>query len=81
MVGQIAKDNQLSANSMQIDEKLNEMAQQYEENAQQMIDYYKADPQRLQSVEQVVIEKMVEDLINSQASVSVIEKTFNEVAR
>lgn len=79
LVNQISSDNKFNASKEQIDEKLQEMAQQYGENAQQMLDYYNSDPSRLATIELLVVEKMVQDVILKGAKVTVINKKFQEV--
>ena len=79
LVNQISSDNKFNASKEQIDEKLQEMAQQYGENAQQMLDYYNGDPSRLATIELLVVEKMVQDLILESAKVTVKNKKFQEV--
>ena len=80
LVSKIASDNKLEATPEQIDTKLEEMSQAYGENAQQMIDYYKSNPQMLQSIELLVVEKLVMDLVLEAAKVTKINKKFAEVA-
>ncbi len=80
LVSKIASDNKLEATPEQIDAKLEEMSQAYGENAQQMIDYYKSNPQMLQSIELLVVEKLVMDLVLEAAKVTKINKKFAEVA-
>ena len=79
LVNQISSDNKFNASKEQIDEKLQEMAQQYGENAQQMLDYYNGDPSRLATIELLVVEKMVQDLILESAKVTTKNKKFQEV--
>ncbi len=81
LVSQIASDNNFVASKKQIDEKLEEMSQSYGENAQQMMDYYNADPSRLTSIELLVVEKMVSDLVLEKAKVTAKNKKFQEVTQ
>jgi len=80
LVSKVASDNKLEATKEQIDAKLEEMSQAYGENAQQMIDYYNSNPQMLQSIELLVVEKMVMDLILKDAKVTNVNKKFAEIA-
>ncbi len=81
LVNQISSDNKFNASKEQIDEKLNEMAQAYGEDAQQMLDYYNSDPSRLATIELMVVEQMVQDLILDSANVTIKKKTFEEVTQ
>ena len=80
LVSQVASDNRLEASKEQVEEKLQEMSQAYGEQAQQMVDYYNINPQMLQSIELLVVEKMVMDLVTKDAKVTDVNKKFSEVA-
>ncbi len=79
IVGQIASDNKLVATEAQIDDKILELSQSYGENAQQMIDYYNQDPSRKSSIELMIVEKMVRDLVTEKAKVKAVKKKFTEI--
>lgn len=81
LVAQIARDNKLTASTAQIEEKIKEMAQRYGENVQQMLDYYTKDAARRSSIELLVVEKMVQQLILDKARVSTNSKTFQAVTQ
>ena len=81
LINQIATDNKIEATKEQLDAKLAEMAKSYGENAQQMLDYYKADPSRMTSIELMVVEKMVQDLILKDAKVTIKKVTFEEATQ
>jgi trigger factor len=81
LVAEVAKEAKLTPSEAKMDEKLTEMAQSYGESSQQMIDYYKGDAKRMQHIEQLVVEKMAEDLILQQANVKVVKKTFEEITQ
>lgn len=81
LVNQISSDNKFNASKEQIDTKLNEMATAYSGEAQQMLDYYNADPSRLATIELMVVEQMVQDLILESAKVTIQKKTFEEVTQ
>jgi len=81
LVSQIASDNNFVASKKQLDEKLEEMSQAYGENSQQMVDYYNEDPTRLSSIELLVVEKMVSDLVLEKAKVTSKSKKFQEVTQ
>ncbi len=81
LVNQISSDNKFNASKEQIDTKLNEMAAAYGDEAQQMLDYYNADSSRLATIELMVVEQMVQDLILESAKVTIQKKTFEEVTQ
>lgn len=81
LVNQISSDNKFNASKEQIDTKLNEMATAYSGEAQQMLDYYNAEPSRLATIELMVVEQMVQDLILASAKVTIQKKTFEEVTQ
>lgn len=57
------------------------MATAYSGEAQQMLDYYNAEPSRLATIELMVVEQMVQDLILESAKVTIQKKTFEEVTQ
>lgn len=81
LVRQIVSDNKLSADKKQVDDKLQEISQSYGENAQQMINYYNQDPNRLASIESLVIEQKVVDLVLEKAKVTVNNMKFQELTQ
>ncbi len=81
LVNQISIDYKLSVSMKQIDEKLKDISQTYGENAQQMIDFYNQDPTRKSSIELLVVEKMVQDLILDKAQVTFKQKKFQEITQ
>lgn len=81
LVGKISSDNKLSADKEQIDAKIHEMAKIYGEDSQQLLDYYHADPARLASIELMLVEQMVQDLILASANVTIKQETFEEVTK
>ncbi|SMN12623.1 Cell division trigger factor [Bathymodiolus heckerae thiotrophic gill symbiont] len=81
LVNQISSDNKFNASKEQIDVKLKEMAQAYGKNSQQMLDYYNADSSRLATIELIVVEQMVQDLILKSAKVTINKKDFQEVTQ
>ncbi|CAB9538537.1 Cell division trigger factor (EC 5.2.1.8) [uncultured Gammaproteobacteria bacterium] len=81
LINQIATDNKIEATKAQLDTKLAEMAESYGENSQKMLDYYNADPSRMTSVELMVVEKMVQDLILKDAEVMIKKVTFEETTQ
>lgn len=81
LIAQIAKDNNITASKEQLDEKLTEMSKDYGDEAQKMIDYYNEDPSRLSSIELLVVEQMVQEVILAKAKVSTSSKKFEEVTQ
>lgn len=81
LIAQISSEHKLTASKEQIDAQLEIMAQAYGENSQQMVDYYNEDPSRLSSVELLVVEKMVQDVLLEKATVTVKNKKFQEVTQ
>ncbi len=81
LINQISVDSKLSASMDQIDEKLQEMSQTYGKDAQKMIDFYNQDPTRKSSIELLVVEKMVQDLILDKAKVTFKQKKFQEITQ
>ncbi|MBA5248588.1 MAG: trigger factor [Gammaproteobacteria bacterium] len=79
LVNQIATENKIEATKEQLDAKLAEMAASYGEQAQQMIDYYNADPSRMTSIESMVVEEMVQEVILKSAEVTTKQTTFKAV--
>ncbi len=57
------------------------MAASYGEQAQQMIDYYNADPSRMTSIESMVVEEMVQEVILKSAKVTAKKTTFEAVTQ
>lgn len=81
LVSQISSDNKFNSSKEQIDAKLSEMAQVYGKDAQQMLDYYNSDPSRLATIELMVVEQMVQDLILESADITIKSKTFKEITK
>ncbi len=81
LVNQIATENKIEATKKQLDAKLAEMAASYGEQAQQMIDYYNADPSRMTSIESMVVEEMVQEVILKSAKVTAKKTTFEAVTQ
>ncbi|SMM98084.1 Cell division trigger factor [uncultured Candidatus Thioglobus sp.] len=81
LVNQISVDNKIQATKEELNAELLTMSKQYGEQAQQMIDYYNEDPTRMSSIELLVVEKKVQDLILSQATVTMKSKNFKDVTQ
>lgn len=81
LINQIATDNKIEATKEQLDAKLAEMAESYGENSQKMLDYYNADPSRMSTIELMVVEKMVQDLILKEAKVTIKKVAFEEITQ
>jgi trigger factor len=81
LVGQIASENKLEASEKQINEKLELMSLDYGENAEQMLNYYKNSPEHMRSVELLVVEQMVMDLVCKDAKIKNKPKKYFDVAQ
>ncbi|SMN16702.1 Cell division trigger factor [uncultured Candidatus Thioglobus sp.] len=79
MINQVSSDNKMTVNMEQIDARIKEMSESYGENAQQMVDYYNEDLTRKSSVELMIVEKMVQDLILDKAKIKKVKKKFTEI--
>lgn len=79
LVNQISSDNKLNASKKQIDAKLNEMAVADDDEAQKMLNYYNNNPSKLATIELMVVEQMVQDLILESAKITTKKKIYEEV--
>ena len=78
IVGKIIADNKLAVSAERVRETIDRMASTYE-HPQDVIDYYYADRDRLGSVEALVLEDQVVDLILGQVSVEDESVTFAQL--
>lgn len=78
LVAQISKDEKIKVTPQQIDEKLIEMTKGQGENAQKTIDHYQQSKQNMASIEAVLIEDIINDLIISKAKITIEDKGFEE---
>jgi len=79
MINQISSDAKMAVTMEQIDARIQEMSQSYGENAQQMVDYYNEDVTRKSSVELMIVEKMVQDVILEKAKIKAVKKKFLDI--
>jgi FKBP-type peptidyl-prolyl cis-trans isomerase (trigger factor) len=63
----------------QVQAKLKFMADQYGEQGPQMIEYYNSNPDALNGVRSMVVEKLACDFIMDSATTTEISKSFTEV--
>ncbi len=78
VVSEIIKDNKISADKDKVKAKLDELASVYEQ-PEEVINYYLSDENRLNEVEQLVLEDSVIELVESKASVTEKETSFDEL--
>jgi trigger factor len=79
LVGEITAKNKIEATDDQVQAKLKFMAEQYGEQANQMINYYNTNPQALEGVKSMVVEKLASEFIMDSAKTTEVVKTFSEV--
>ncbi|NKB97760.1 MAG: trigger factor [Pseudomonadales bacterium] len=78
VVNQIITDEALIADEDKVNERLAEIATQYGE-AEQVISWYRSQPEQMQNIEMGVLEDQVVDLILEQASIEVVESSYDDV--
>jgi len=78
VVGEIIKTNKLVADKSKVKEKLEEIAAVYEQ-PEEVMNYYLADENRLNQVEQLVLEDTVIELVEKSATVTEKTMTFDEL--
>lgn len=78
ILGQIIRDNEIKADPARVRETVERMASSYE-HPQQVVDYYYADAERLSSVQGLVLEEQVVDLMLEQAQVEDEPLTFAQL--
>jgi len=76
IVAEVAKQHAVSPDAERVRATVEEMAATYE-TPQEVIDYYYAEPQRLSSVESLVMEEMVVERLLEQATVEEESTTFS----
>jgi trigger factor len=79
LVGDITAKNKIEASDEQVQAKLKFMADQYGEQGPQMIEYYNSNPDALNGVRSMVVEKLACDFIMDSATTTEISKSFTEV--
>ena len=78
IVGEVIKQNKLTADKDHVREKLEELASVYEQ-PEQVINYYLSDENRLNEVEQLVLEDNVIEFVENNATVSEKSASFDEI--
>jgi trigger factor len=78
ILGQIIRDNGIEADPARVRETVERMAASYE-HPQQVVDYYYGDAERLSSVQGLVLEEQVVDLMLEQAQVEDEPLTFAQL--
>lgn len=78
IVGEVIKQNKISADKDKVRGKLEELASVYEQ-PEEVINYYLSDENRLNEVEQLVLEDSVIEYVASQADVSEITTDFDSI--
>ncbi len=78
IVGEVIKQNKLTAEKDKVKAKLEELASVYEK-PEEVINYYLADENRLNEVEQLVLEDTVIDFVENGAAVSSKNVSFDEI--
>ena len=80
VIGEVIKLSGIRVDQEKVSERLATMAQDYED-PDEFVRYYQSNPQMLRGVETLVMEDMVVDWVAEQASVSSVNKTFDEVMK
>lgn len=80
ILGDLVKLSGLQVDRSKVDERIELMAKDYEQPGE-FVNYYKSNPQLLRGVESLVVEDMIVDWVVSQAKVSTVESTFDEVMK
>jgi len=78
LVGEIMRKNEIEVDQGRVDEAIAEQASTFE-NPQEIIDWYKENAQARSSVENVVLEDQVVDMILDQAKVEDEQLSFDEL--
>ncbi|MDX1348142.1 MAG: trigger factor [Thiomicrorhabdus chilensis] len=78
VMGDIIRANKIVASDEQVDEFIQEQASSYEDPSE-VIDWYKKNPQALNEIKAVIVENTVAEKILSEAKVTEVKKSFDEV--
>jgi len=78
IVGEVIKQNKITADKDMVKTKLDELASVYEQ-PEEVINYYLSDEKRLNEVEQLVLEDNVIDFVQNGASITDKALSFDEV--
>ena len=80
LLAESIKISGIQVNPETVRERIETISKDYEDPAE-VVRYYQSNPQLLRSVETLVMEDMVVDWIVSQADVTVVEKSFDELMK
>jgi trigger factor len=80
LLAEAIKISGIQVNPETVRERIETISKDYEDPAE-VVRYYQSNPQLLRSVETLVMEDMVVDWIVSQADVTVVEKSFDELMK
>jgi len=78
VIGEIVRQKEIRAEAADIRQEVESIAATYQE-PQQVIDYYYGNPELLQNIEGLVLEKAVTDSVLAEATVSEEQSTFKEI--
>jgi len=77
VIGEIVRQQEIKADAAAVRQEVETMASTYQE-PQQVIDYYYGNPQMLQNIEGLILEKAVTDCVLDSATVENKNSTFKE---
>ena len=80
LLAEAIKISGIQVNPETVRERIDTISRDYEDPAE-VVRYYQSNPQLLRSIETLVMEDMVVDWIVSQADVTVVEKSFDELMK
>jgi trigger factor len=78
LLAEVIKMSGIQVNAEKVRERIETISKDYEDPAE-VVRYYQSNPQVLRGVETLVMEDMVVDWIVSQASVTEVNKSFDEI--
>lgn len=78
LLSEAIKISGIKMDANRVAERIEIISKDYEDPAE-VVRYYQSNPQLLRSVETLVMEDMVVDWIESQANVTLVEKSFDEL--
>ncbi len=78
LLGELVKQAELKPTREMVNARIETMAQDYEQPAE-FVKHYQGNPQLMQGVESLVVEDMIVDWIAEQATVTTVDKSFNDL--
>ena len=78
ILGELVKQAEIQPTREMVTERIQKMAQDYED-PQALINHYQSNPEMLRSIESLVLEDMMVEWIAEQATVTDIDKNFDEI--